>query len=367
MKRTWMILIVLAMLLAAFALPGSALAAPLIADEVVLGDNFTLAEGETLEGSLLVFGGNALLQDGSTVTRDVVVFGGNVSASGSIGGSVVVLGGNINLTSTARVGEDVVSLGGSLSQATGAQVQGEVMRGFRGPFLFNLPGGVNLPQMDLRFDPFFGGIWFMLRAFLWAGAAVLLALFLPLHTRRIAQTATSQAPISGGLGLLTVVVAPVALVILTVTIIMIPVALLAALVIVIAWVLGITALGMEVGERLERAAHQQWAPVVSAGLGTFLLVLVLNGARLVIPCVGWLLPALAGMLGLGAVILTRFGTQVYPPFATSGMAPAVPPIPPVPAVPTVPAIPAEPTEPPARHIAAEPPASPPEPGVQPPV
>jgi hypothetical protein len=31
-----------------------------------------------------------------------------------------------------------------------------------------------------------------------------------------------------------------------------------------------------------------------------------------VPCVGWMAPAAVGLVGLGAVLLTRFGGRVYP-------------------------------------------------------
>ena len=63
-------------------------------------------------------------------------------------------------------------------------------------------------------------------------------------------------------------------------------------------------------------------------LGTFLLVLV-GGALGEIPCVGWLAPAALGLLGVGAVAITWFGTRSAPvnitsissPPAGSGQAP----------------------------------------------
>ncbi|MDP3184842.1 MAG: hypothetical protein Q8M58_06190, partial [Anaerolineales bacterium] len=53
---------------------------------------------------------------------------------------------------------------------------------------------------------------------------------------------------------------------------------------------------------------QQWHPSLAAGLGTFLLALVANIIGL-IACVGWLAPFLVTMLGIGGVIMTRFGAR----------------------------------------------------------
>ena len=108
----------------------------------------------------------------------------------------------------------------------------------------------------------------------------------------------------------------------------------AALLLALAWAFGLVSLGYMVGKRMQEMTRQEWAPAVAAGLGTFLLVLVINGMRSLIPCIFWVVPAATGMVGLGAVILTRFGTQTYPPFASLPPAgfgqPPLPPAPPAP-------------------------------------
>ncbi len=79
-----------------------------------------------------------------------------------------------------------------------------------------------------------------------------------------------------------------------------------------AGVFGWIAIGYEVGQRFTKAIHQNWHPAFSAGLGTFALTLVakvLTGIP-VLNCVGWLVPFLLSMAALGAVLMTRFGTQM---------------------------------------------------------
>jgi hypothetical protein len=105
--------------------------------------------------------------------------------------------------------------------------------------------------------------------------------------------------------------APVVFVILAVTIILIPVVVLAALALGLAWLFGLIAIGTEVGERFTRAINQTWAPPLTAGFGTFLMMIVVGGIGLV-PCIGWLLTSLVALMGIGGVILTIFGSQPYP-------------------------------------------------------
>ncbi len=347
----------LLVLVLAFALPGKALAGGVISDRVIFGSNFTLGSGETLDGNLIVLAGNAHLEAGSEVTGDVVIMGGNLLSSGMIEGSVISLGGPVRLEETAVVEGDVVNIGGSLDRADGARILGNVATGTDWPLSLNFPGAVEIPNFDVGFRPFLNLVGFTFKIFLWAALAVLVMLFAPKHTQRVASTAVNQPLVAFGLGLLSVVVLPPALILLTITILLAPVSLVAATVAALAWMFGLVALGSDLGRRLEEALKQEWAPAVSAGVGTFLLILVINGINEVIPCVGWIIPAFVGMLGLGAVLLTRFGTQPYPSY---NLAPAQHWTPdPLGAQPQTPVIqPAAPAEP----QASETPASEPQPG-----
>jgi hypothetical protein len=85
------------------------------------------------------------------------------------------------------------------------------------------------------------------------------------------------------------------------------------------------ALGQEVGERFTKAIHQTWAPVLTTGFGTFLLVLV-GGLFGLIPCAGWLLSFLITLIAIGGVIMTVFGTRSAPGrLATNSQVEIVPP------------------------------------------
>jgi hypothetical protein len=137
-------------------------------------------------------------------------------------------------------------------------------------------------------------------------------IFWPNPTSRVSSTMIGQPVTTGGIGLLTIVVVPLVLLLLMITICLIPVSIVGVILLVVAIVFGWIALGLEVGKRLAIALNQKYQPVVMAGLGTLVLSLVVNGIGF-IPCVGWLAPFLVAAVGLGGVLLTRFGTQVYQP------------------------------------------------------
>ena len=112
--------------------------------------------------------------------------------------------------------------------------------------------------------------------------------------------------------------------VLAVTLILIPLALAAAILLALAWLFGVVALGHLVGERLLQAMHRSWEPVLSAGFGALVLGIVM-GASNQIPCVGWMTPVLIGLIGLGAATMTLFGTRSWPMAAAATTQSEMPP------------------------------------------
>jgi hypothetical protein len=299
-------------------------------DQLVLGDNYTLDEGETLDGNLIVLGGNATLKSESRVEKDVVILGGNLLAQGAIGGDVNVIGGLVTLDNGAVVEGDVNTVAGQLIQDEGASVEGDVNNAPMSlPFVFTAPARITIPNFEsglpLPALPFSapsplgtgiglasGILWWLGRSFIWAILALLVGLFIPRNAEYAAAAATGKPVVAGGLGCLTLLVAPVLLFLLFITICGIPFSLLGMFLLVVAWAFGIIALGLETGKRLAALMKQDWALPVSAMIGTFLLTLLINGLGALIPCIGWIVPALVGMVGLGAALVTRFGARALP-------------------------------------------------------
>ena len=293
-------------------------------DKIVFGGTFTLVEDEILEGNLVVFGGLVTLETGSIVEGDVIMLGGNAGIDGYIEGEILVIAGLLELGPTAVVEKDVNVIAGHIERDPESQVYGTLNEGVEGPldvtspgsFPLPFPGGGDVPRIQLNQNPLLETLWILFRSFMWAAVAVLAILFVPRHTQQVGKVAGSQPLISSGMGMLTLVAAPILIVITIITIIGIPVALLAILALFVIWVFGVIALGTEVGKRLGKMFNRDWALAVSAGLGTFLLTLVIESVNMVIPCVGWLGLFLVAIVGIGAVVLTRVGTQDYPVVAS---------------------------------------------------
>jgi len=280
-------------------------------DRIVIGESFTLKSGETLDGDLVVIGGEATIEPGARVQGDVVLIGSILKLEGEVKGDAVIIGGSAVLSEQASLAGNLVMLGASLQRAQAARIGGTIISSLPLPSL-QLPGQLAPtapPPPGFKFEnPWWAWGSLLFQALVLAALAMLLSLFLQPQLERTAQAITAQPFMAGSIGLLTLILAPLAVVILVVTIILIPVALTVVLLLVLAWLFGLIALGGEMGERLAGALHQTWAPALSAGLGTFLLILVL-GALNHVPCVGWMAGVLTGLIGLGAVVMTLFGTR----------------------------------------------------------
>jgi len=287
-------------------------------DKVIFSGNYTLEEGDILNGDLVVFAGVVSLEKDSTVTGDVAVIGGNLTAKGTILGDLVGLGGHVDIQEEVLVQGDLTVIGSSVKRSPSAEIQGSMMTSEEFPLHFN-PDWLQQPfQLDFSgiknpFSPLMSLVWFSFRLFIWTGLAVLLFLFLEQPIRHIGETAFEQPGVSFLSGFGIAVLGPVLLLILLISILLSPVGLLGFLILGAAWILGWTAFGYEVGKRLSGSLDQTWSPLISTAAGTFLVILIINGFNQVFPfCIGWMPKTLIGLWMLGAVGLTRFGSRPYP-------------------------------------------------------
>lgn len=318
-----------------------------IVDSLALfGCNGIVKSGATVSGDAVVFGGNLTVEKDARVNRNVAIFGGNATIGGQVQGDVAILGGAVSLEPTAVVDGSLHVLGGGYSKADGAIVRGGISqennfrfspsfgRVFLQPFTgFNgVPGSIN--GVDLVG---FGLLRGLITALALAALGALLVVFFPQPTQRVMAAAQGSFGPSLGVGCLTLLVAPMLFLLLLITIVG-PVILVIAL--AAAWIFGWIAVGYLAGQKiLEALKVREILPVLAVIVGLLLLAIVGE-----VPCLGGLVSLLIGTLGVGAVVLTRFGTRPYP-FAPA-MATVGPMLPmPPPAQPQVP-VPTQPSPPP---------------------
>lgn len=327
MKSMLRLLVLLAVLVAALVPSGVALAQGMNEGRVVFGSNFVLKSGEVLYGDLVVVGGTALIETGARVQGNAVLIGGTLDVQGEVTGDVALIGGTLTLGKEALVSGNLSVVGGVVNQDPGARVEGRVTTNAPMPEMPIIPEPSPAPQVRPAFDLLHEMFNALISAVVVSLLAMLAMLFMAPQAGRVAAAISGQPVIAGLLGLLTILLAPVAFVLLCITLILIPVAFLMVLLLGLAWLFGLIALGYEIGERFTALIHQRWAPPLSAGFGTFLLMLVLGGIGL-IPCVGWTAHFLAGLLAVGGMVMTTFGTRAAIPPAVPGSTSPASPTPP---------------------------------------
>ena len=296
---------ILILMLAMLAIPTSAIAsngqAPSRDDVVIFGQDYTLETGQTIDGSLIVFGGNVTVETDAVILEDLVVFGGNVEMDGRLDGGVFILGGNITLGPNAIVSGDVVSPGGNITSDPGAQINGNRFSDV-GPFFSS---GFHFGWGSWALGSV---VWLLFQSLAMSAVAVLIALFAPDHLRRTTETIVQRPVESGGLGCLSFILLPFVLIVTVITIVG---PLVIAFLVIVALALGWVALGYEIGRRVARGFNQPWTIILEAWVGTLILGVIVSLIG-IIPCVGWIAGALLGAVGLGAALLTRFGTLGQP-------------------------------------------------------
>lgn len=317
------------MLILVFAFPGTVQAED--GDQpgqIVLGGNYVLDEDETLYGDLVIIGGNASLKAGSILHGNILIAGGTINASGTINGNILSFGGVVNIKSNAEIRGDLVRFGGVYNVDKGAEIEGNMVSN-EGITVDFLEDWSDWKEFDYEnqieeYNPIQQAFSaqrialekigeFLLNATKALGLAVLTviaSLFLLKPMERSSETLYQHPALSFGIGLLTLIAFPILMVLLLFTIILIPVSILGligfALVILFGWF----TLSLLLGHRLAEVFKTRWTDPLNAGVGSLALSLVAAIAS-IIPCIGWLLPALFISAGLGAAVMSRFGTRVY--------------------------------------------------------
>jgi hypothetical protein len=336
-------LICLAIVAASVLFPGVVSASdgnvPLMDDQVVIGGTYTLEAGDVLDGSLIVIGGVVSLEPDSIVDGDILIFGGNVTVEGAVRDNLVAVGGVVVLTETAEIYGDLIAPATVVRRDENAQVYGQIIADTEGlgleippipeipevPEIPEIPDIPDIPDyqgpnfLDRYFDrvsttlrPVTNFFWTLLRSFALAAVALLVLLFLPKHTERVTTVVEDYPVTAGGLGILTVLSSVPVMVITTVTIILIPATILISLLLVLGLSYGFIAVGSEVGRRIAVGLSQSWKRPLQTAVGTFALAFLTSIFGLVLwDWIASLLWVVVGSIGLGAVMMTRFGTREY--------------------------------------------------------
>lgn len=326
MRRLAIILIAVLMVFAVGAPVASAQGGGIVTGEQVVDS------GQTYTGSLVVTGGNLIVRQGGTVRGDIVVFGGTLDVAGTVQGNIASLGGSTRLRETAVIQGDVTTVGGNFDRHPSAQVRGNVVT----PGGITSPRGIpTLPPLPSQSGPFqpaprnpfvetLGWLGRVLLTTLGvAMLGVLAMLLLPRQMNNIAAALRGHTAASTGMGALTWLVWTLAMIlvaIMTAILIFIcigflgiPILIALPIVLGVAVLLGWLATSLALGQAIFRLFGAAGiSPLLSVAMGAIVLTGLWNLLQLIV-CAGPILAWLATLPGLGAVVLTWFGSRAYQP------------------------------------------------------
>ena len=291
--------------------------------------------------------GSIEVEEDERVTEAVVAIFGDVDVRGYVEEDVVAVLGSVRLGPRAVVRGEVTSVGGRIVQERGAEVRGNVNEVRLGGGAWRFGGG---PWQSWSGHDMFSGWFSLLGTLLRIGLVMLLALIVAVVATgpidRISRRVAADPWVSGFVGLLAqVLFVPVlvlTIVFLAISIVGIPLLLLVpfALVALLFGVLmGFTGVARRVGEwavgpyKGPLVATIVGVAVITAGAIVTRIVWLIPGPIAPLALVLWMIALfveyVAWTVGLGALLLTRFGTRGPSAPPLDVVPPPVPP--PVPA------------------------------------
>src|SRR3990172_6584133 len=66
-----------------------------VGDQLVIGNTYRLAAGDTLTGNLAIVGGTAAIEMDAKMSGDIILSGGTLSLAGTVDGDIIAIGGAV--------------------------------------------------------------------------------------------------------------------------------------------------------------------------------------------------------------------------------------------------------------------------------
>jgi len=240
--------------------------------------------------------------------RNAVAIGGQVTVFGEVERHVVAIGGSVVLTKTAVVGGNVVSLGGIIVQGRGAEVRGHLIE-------------LNLSDISAAISTALNEDW---EGWSWIFAIISLSIFLaililalliarlfpgPVHAVSLSiRENTFNVTLGGIFVLVSIVPLALLLAVSVVGIILIP---LEMLLVVCAALIGFIAVARLVGGKMFTILKIHGKSLVQETLWGLVILWLIGW----IPYIGWMVKVISLVLGMGGVLITRFGTMQNRPLS----------------------------------------------------
>jgi len=274
--------------------------------QFLMGDTYVLKKHEKIDGNIVGLGTNLVIVDGATVMGDISLIGGQMEIYGSVNGDINVFAGTTQIYHTAVISGCINQIAHQTNIEPGAHISGEINT-FAFPTQFSSinTGGLENSLKWLRPT---GWITFQLiKNLILVFITVLIIFLFEKPTLRVARSIKKQIAVSWGAGLLAIVAVPIVSLVLIITICLSPIGIILILAFLIANIWGWAGISFVLGDNMARWLKLDWPEEAVAAAGAVLLGL---GSTLLafLPCIGFMISIMVSAVGLGGIILSKFGT-----------------------------------------------------------
>jgi len=276
--------------------------------QFIVGDTYILKAGETIDGNLAGVGTALVTEAGSKVLGDISLIGSRLEVGGQVNGDINILAGSSDILDSAIIMGDINQSLQQLTISPNAQITGEI-----NSFTFSSPTGSNVGQGIVGVMEWLRPArWLMLQGFRILGMLIisLIAYYLfEIPTDRVTKAITVNPAASWGAGILSIIAIPIIALVMVASICLSPIGIGVFGIYSISFFWGWAALSLIMGQYLNKWLKLSWQQKHS-GLVSTLLLAILFSVFSIVPCIGILLNIMISSIGLGGVILSRFGTSI---------------------------------------------------------
>ena len=270
------------------------------------GDVYILNSGEQILGNISGIGTTLVIEEGASVEGDISLLASNLEVNGYVDGDINLFAGTSIFNDSAVVTGSVNQIFNQLDTNPQASIGGEV-----NTYVFPSSGESNLGKgLENIMEWFKPKFWFGLqvgRVMILMLLSVLAIFLFKKPTLRVEQAIRKNRAISWGAGIITIFFVPLISLVLIVTICLSPIGIIFALALMIGSLWGWTALSNIMGERLCHWLKFDCRDEASSALGALSIGILISLISL-IPCIGLVINLNISAIGLGGVLISRFGT-----------------------------------------------------------
>jgi len=304
----------LAVLLALAACAGGSAAQPDDAgfintypSQLLTGDVYILKNHERITGNISGVGTTLIIEEGAVVMGDISLVGGSLEIDGRVTGDVNVVAGTAEIGDSAIITGSINQIINQINISPTAVVGGQI-----NTYMFPVSGEQNIGKnVTNLLDWLKPGFWLLLQAIRITGMlifALIAASLFRQPTLNVAAAVRRSPAVAWGAGLLSMFSIPFIALVLIVTICLSPIGVILLLALLVCVIWSWAVLSNMVGTQMTKWLHLDWSPEGSAVVGALFLGILISTVSL-LPVAGFIINLALCSIGLGGVLLSRFGAH----------------------------------------------------------